>query len=108
MNSPIIIFTYNRWEHLQILIKSLKENNLFSKSKIHVFSDGPKNENDKKKIEKIRLNLKKILIPKNSEIIERKSNIGLSKNVINGINQTFKIYEKAIILEDDLEVSPFF
>ena len=108
MNSPIIIFTYNRLDHLNILIDSLKKNNLFSTSKVYVFSDGPKNENDKKKIEKIRFNLKKLLISKNSEIIERKNNIGLSKNIISGINQTFNIHKQAIILEDDLEVSPLF
>ena len=106
--SPIIIFTYNRLNHLDTLITSLEKNNLYKKSKILVFSDGPKNDTDKKKIEKIRIYLKKKLIPSNSEIIERSSNYGLSKNIIGGINHTFKIYDQAIILEDDLEVSPIF
>lgn len=106
--SPIIIFTYNRLDHLNTLIRSLKKNPLFEKSKVLVFSDGPKNEIDKKKIEKIRVYLKKKLISRNSEIIERPSNYGLSKNIIDGINHTFKKYDKIIILEDDLEVSPFF
>lgn len=108
MNSPIVIFTYNRLDHIKTLINSLKKNSRFSKSKVFVFSDGPKNEIDKKKVETVRFNLKKLLISKNLEIIERKENIGLSKNVINGINQTLNIYEQAIILEDDLEVSPVF
>ena len=106
--SPIIIFTYNRLDHLNTLIRSLKKNPLFEKSKVLVFSDGPKNEIDKKKIEKIRVYLKKKLISRNYEIIERPSNYGLSKNIIDGINHTFKKYDKIIILEDDLEVSPFF
>jgi hypothetical protein len=106
--SPIIIFTYNRLDHLNTLIRSLKKNVLFEKSKVLVFSDGPKNEIDKKKVEKIRVYLKKKLISRNCEIIERSSNYGLSKNIIDGINHTFKKYDKVIILEDDLEVSPFF
>ena len=106
--SPIIIFTYNRLDHLDTLISSLEKNNLYNKSKILVFSDGPKNDTDKKKIKKIRIHLKKKLIPNNSEIIERSSNYGLSKNIIGGINHVFKIYDQAIILEDDLEVSPVF
>ena len=106
--SPIIIFIYNRLDHLDTLIRSLEKNNLYNKSKILVFSDGPKNDTDKKKIEKIRIYLKKKLIPSNSEIIERSSNYGLSKNIIGGINHAFKIYDQAIILEDDLEVSPVF
>ena len=106
--SPIVIFTYNRLDHLYTLINSLEQNELFKKSKILVFSDGPKNEIDKEKIEKIRIYLKKKLISNNSEIVERANNFGLSKNVITGINQTFNDYDQAIILEDDLEVSPFF
>jgi GT2 family glycosyltransferase len=106
--SPIIIFTYNRLDHLDTLIRSLEKNNLYNKSKILVFSDGPKNDTDKKKIKKIRIHLKKKLIPNNSEIIERSSNYGLSKNIIGGINHVFKTYDQAIILEDDLEVSPVF
>jgi len=108
MNSPIVIFTYNRLDHLDTLINSLEQNELFKKSKILVFSDGPKKEIDIEKIEKIRIYLKKKLISKNSEIVERPNNFGLSKNVITGINQTFNDYDQAIILEDDLEVSPFF
>jgi GT2 family glycosyltransferase len=106
--SPIIIFTYNRLDHLDTLIRSLEKNNLYNKSKILVFSDGPKNDTDIKKIKKIRIHLKKKLIPNNSEIIERSSNYGLSKNIIGGINHVFKTYDQAIILEDDLEVSPVF
>lgn len=106
--SPIIIFTYNRIEHLNTLIRSLKKNNLFADSKVFVFSDGPKNEIDKKKIENIRIFLKKNLQIHKSEIIERDVNLGLSRNVIGGITDAFKTYDQLIILEDDLEVSPFF
>lgn len=105
---PIIIFTYNRIDHLDTLIRSLKKNNLFADSKVFVFSDGPKNEIDKKKIENIRMFLKKNLSIHKSEIIERDVNLGLSRNVIGGITDAFKTYDQLIILEDDLEVSPFF
>ena len=108
MISPIVIFTYNRLDHLDTLINSLEQNELFKKSKILVFSDGPKKELDIEKIEKTRIYLKKKLTSNNSEIVERSNNFGLSKNVITGINQTFNDYDQAIILEDDLEVSPFF
>lgn len=106
--SPIIIFVYNRFNHLNILLNSLQKNDLFKKSKVLVFSDGPKNEIDKDKIDKVRELLKKKLIPQNSEIIENNVNLGLSRNVIGGLNKTFQIYDRAIILEDDFELSPFF
>jgi hypothetical protein len=106
--SPIIIFVYNRLHHLDTLFNSLQKNDLFKKSKVLVFSDGAKNEIDKDKIDKVRELLKKRLIPQNSEIIENNVNLGLSRNVIGGLNKTFQIYDRAIILEDDLELSPFF
>jgi hypothetical protein len=106
--SPIIIFVYNRLHHLDTLFNSLQKNDLFKKSKVIVFSDGAKNQIDKEKIDKVRELLKKRLIPQNSEIIENNVNLGLSRNVISGLNKTFQIYDRAIILEDDLELSPFF
>jgi hypothetical protein len=106
--SPIIIFVYNRLHHLNTLFNSLQKNDLFKKSKVIVFSDGAKNEIDKDKIDKVRELLKIRLIPQNSEIIENNVNLGLSKNVIGGLNKIFQIYDRAIILEDDLELSPFF
>ena len=106
--SPIIIFVYNRLSHLDTLFNSLQKNDLFKKSKVLVFSDGAKNEIDKDKIDKVRELLKKRLIPQNSEIIENNVNLGLSRNVIGGLNKIFQIYDRAIILEDDLELSPFF
>ena len=56
---PIIIFAYNRSHHINILLNSLKRNYLFRKSKVIVFSDGPKNEVDKDKIDNLRILLKK-------------------------------------------------
>jgi hypothetical protein len=106
--SPIIIFVYNRLHHLDRLFNSLQRNDLFKKSKVLIFSDGPKNQIDKDKIDKVRKLLKERLIPQNSEIIENDVNLGLSRNVIGGLNKTFQIYDRAIILEDDLELSPFF
>jgi uncharacterized protein YktA (UPF0223 family) len=106
--SPIIIFVYNRLHHLDTLFNSLQKNDLFKKSKVLVFSDGAKNEIDKDKIDKVRELLKRRLIPQNSEIIENNVNLGLSRNIIGGLNKIFQIYDRAIILEDDLELSPFF
>jgi muramoyltetrapeptide carboxypeptidase LdcA involved in peptidoglycan recycling len=68
--SPIIIFVYNRLHHLDRLFNSLQRNDLFKKSKVLIFSDGPKNQIDKDKIDKVRELLKERLIPQNSEIIE--------------------------------------
>ena len=106
--APIIIFSYNRIDHLKKTIISLKKNYLSKESDLLIFSDGSKNSSDKKKIYKIRKYLKKITGFKKVQIFKSEKNKGLSKSIIEGLNQVFKEYSSAIILEDDLIVSKFF
>jgi len=107
-NAPIILFCYNRIEHLKKTINSIKKNQLSKSSNFIIFSDGPKNTIDKKKVFKIRKYLKKLKGFKKIEIVEEKKNKGLSLNIIDGLNLIFKKYSSAIILEDDLVVSKNF
>ena len=104
MNSPIIIFSYNRPKHLNNLIDSLIKNKIAKLSKIFFFCDGPKNEKDKKKIHEIK-NLFKIKKIKIYKKIFRKKNIGLANNIINGVSLVLKKYQNCIILEDDLIIN---
>ena len=57
--APIVLFAYNRLEHLKLTISNLKKNNLANSSELIIFSDGPKNTSDVKKINSIRKYLKK-------------------------------------------------
>ena len=104
MNSPIIIFSYNRPKHLNNLIDSLIKNKIAKSSKIFFFCDGPKNEKDKKKINEIK-NLFKIKKIKIYRKIFRKKNIGLANNVIDGVSLVLKKYQNCIVLEDDLIIN---
>ena len=106
--APIIVFTYNRLNHLKFCINSLKKNKLCKESKVYIFSDGPKNNSDKLKVKKIRDYIKRVKGFKKKIIIERKKNFGLAKNIINGVTNTIKKEKKAIILEDDLIVNSYF
>lgn len=106
--APIILFCYNRKEHLKKTVSSLKKNPLAKASNLIVFSDGPKNQIDRVKILNIRKYLKKIRGFKSIKIYEKKKNKGLALNIINGLNIIFKKYSSAIILEDDLIVSKNF
>ena len=50
--APVVIFTYNRLEHIKSTIISLSENKIASESTLFVYSDGPKHNEDFNKIEK--------------------------------------------------------
>ncbi|MBN1252132.1 MAG: glycosyltransferase [Bacteroidales bacterium] len=103
--SPIAIFVYNRIEHLKLTIESLQKNKLSFDSKLYIFSDGAKSENDKEKISEIRNYIADIKGFKKIEIIERNENFGLAKNIISGVSEIIEKFGKIIVLEDDLVVS---
>lgn len=106
--APIVIFSYNRLLHLKKTIINLKKNNISKYCSLIFFSDGPKSKLDKIKINKVRKYIKSIKGFKEIKCINRKINLGLSKNIITGLNIIFKKYERAIILEDDILVDQFF
>ena len=106
--APIVIFVYNRVSHLKKTIINLKKNKISKHSKLIIFSDGPKSTEDKIKIKTVRKFVKSINGFYNLKIYERKKNYGLSKNIINGVTEVFKQFDKAIFLEDDILVDKFF
>ena len=88
--APIVLFVYNRLDHLKLTLKSLKKNKEASNTDLIIYSDGPKNKLDKVNVYKVRSFLKKVSGFKKKKIICRVKNIGLANNIVNGINQTFK------------------
>ncbi len=101
---PIIIFGYNRPNHLKNLIKSIKKYKNLKNHKIYYFNDGPRTTEDALKINKIKKILTKSKIKFKKKIF-RSKNIGLSESIINGVNQILKKNLAAIIIEDDLILS---
>jgi hypothetical protein len=106
--APIAIFVYKRFKLLKILINSLKKNNLSRNSSVFIFSDGWKNNDDKKDVLKVRKYLSRISGFKKVFIILRSKNFGVSRNIIDGINAVLQKNNKIIILEEDLELSKYF
>ncbi len=100
---PIVVFTYRR--NIDELLTSLLSNDLSKKSNLYIFSDGYKNNIDKKDVLLVRKNLKLINGFHSIEIIESETNKGLAKSVIDGVTEILNKYEKVIVLEDDLIVS---
>ena len=103
MFAPVILFVYRRIPNKTI--ESLLKNKLSKDSKLFIFSDGYKNEIDKKDVLEVRKYLKTIKGFKEVTVIEREKNLGLAKNIINGVSEVINKYEKVIVLEDDLIVS---
>jgi len=104
----VIIFTYNRLLELQLTVTALKQNYLSNKVNLVVFSDGPKTEKDYENVKKVRKFIKEVKGFKSLEVIERKKNFGLARNIIEGVSEVINVYNNVIVLEDDLITSKNF
>lgn len=112
--SPIIVFAYNRPEHLRNTITRLGQNKLADQSILFVFCDGPKPNATQEQLAKVQAARKVahevVVVPafKEVHIIERDENLGLGTSIITGVTEIINKYGKVIVLEDDLETSPYF
>ncbi len=103
--APIVLFVYNRPEHLKETFLHLLKNNIAESSDLFIYSDGPKNSEDSIKVKSVRDYLKTISGFKTIRIIEKEHNNGLANSVIVGVSEVLQKYPKVIVVEDDLRVS---
>lgn len=106
--APVLLFTYNRPIHTSQTLEALLNNKLSSETELFIFSDGYKNNDDKKEVLKVRELIHSIEGFKKIHIVEHTQNYGLSKNIIQGVTQIINSYGSVIVLEDDLVTSPWF
>ncbi|TAG42976.1 MAG: glycosyltransferase, partial [Cytophagia bacterium] len=106
--APVLIFAYNRFEHLQKTIESLSKNYLANQSEIFIYSDGEKTIKDHEKIKEIRTYLKNLKGFKKINLIFRAENLGLANSIIKGVSEIITIHKKVIVLEDDMISTPDF
>lgn len=107
-NYPVVLFLYKRARTTAELLEAIKSAGI---KKIYVFSDGPKNEQDLASTQLVREAVAKFVqLNPSLDIITHyaKKNLGLKRNIINGLNQVFAKEDGAIILEDDCHPHPDF
>ncbi len=106
--APVVLFVYNRPEHTRKTVGALQKNSLAERSKLIIYSDGPKSDKDAEKVKDVRKYIRSIQGFEEIEIIEREKNFGLAKSVISGVSEVIEHYGKVIVLEDDILTSQFF
>jgi glycosyltransferase involved in cell wall biosynthesis len=105
--APIALFVYNRPEHTRRTISHLQKNQLAEETRLFIFSDGPKTDADKAKVEEVRQMAKEVTGFKSVKVINRKENLGLANSIISGVTKLVNEYDKVIVFEDDLLCSPY-
>lgn len=112
--APVIVFCYNRPSHLRKTLTWLSQNELAAETSLFVYCDGAKLNASPQQIERVS-EARKVaheiaIVPvfKEVQFVERGENLGLGTSIITGVTEVIKQYGKVIVLEDDLQTSPYF
>lgn len=106
--APIVLFVYNRPDHTRRTIDALKANVLANESDLIIYSDASKLDAQTDNVRKVRKYIREIDGFKSLTVIERETNYGLSRSIIDGVTTIVNKYGRIIVLEDDMVTSPYF
>lgn len=111
MNAPVVLFVYNRLDHVEKTLTALSNNHLAKESDIYIFSDGPKTDKDNAKVVEVRNYIaaeKWKQLFKSVTIISSTKNKGLANSIISGVTDIIDKNGRVIVIEDDCISSPDF
>lgn len=108
MNAPILLFVFNRPDHVRRTVEALQRNTLAAESILYIYSDAARTLEQKDAVSEVRRYIYTINGFKEINIIEREENWGLAKSIIDGVTTRVKEYGRVIVLEDDLITAPYF
>jgi hypothetical protein len=103
--APVAIFAYNRPDKLSALMTSLEACEGFADTPVTIFVDGPKRESDRPKVEQVR-RVAQDHAGANVSWSFHETNAGLRKSVHAGVTEVLTKFDRVIVLEDDLVLSP--
>ena len=108
MLAPVALFVYNRPDHTRQTVEALEANTLAGETPLHVFSDAPKNAAASQAVGEVRGYIRTISGFKSVTIVERETNFGLARSIIDGVTSLCAEHGRVIVVEDDLVTSPHF
>lgn len=106
--SPVVVFAYNRPDHLRQTLTALAAADLAAESRVRVYADGPRNEAAREPVEAVRRVLDDPAWRDRFaafEVVASDANKGLAQAIIGGVAEVMETAGRAIVLEDDLIVS---
>ncbi len=106
--APIALFAYCRLEHTRQTLDALAANRLADQSDLIVFSDGARNAGERAAVAAVRALIRSFSGFNSVRLVERQTNYGLARNIIEGVTQVCQDYGRVIVVEDDLHTAPYF
>lgn len=106
--TPVALFAYKRLDHLQRTVACLQVNELAEQTHLYVYCDGPRQDSDVGAVAAVRDYVRTISGFAQVTPIFRERNLGLAASIIGGVSEVLAKHEQIIVLEDDMETTPFF
>jgi hypothetical protein len=105
--APIALFLFKRPAHTRRVIESLRACQGFAQSPVYVFADGPRGPEDVASVHQTRAEARRLLGEK-AVYVQRETNLGVDRSIIAGVTQLCERYGRVVVVEEDLQVSPYF
>ncbi len=106
--APIVVFVFARPEHTRLTLEALAANTLASESELIIYADAARTQSETEPVQQVRKLIRDIKGFRNISIIERETNYGLARSIIEGVSEVCEQYGRVIVLEDDIVTSPAF
>lgn len=106
--APVVVFAYNRPDHLNQTLAALAAADLARDSRVRVYADGPRNEGAREGVAAVRAVLDDPVWHDRFgtfEVVASDENNGLARAIIGGVTEVVEQAGRVIVLEDDLIVS---
>src|ERR1700752_3138282 len=107
-STPIALFTYNRADHTAQVLDSLAKCARFDECSLYIYCDAPKTNEHAKAVEASREVVRQRAASLGATVIERNTNLGLARSVVDGVSDLCNRFGRVIVLEDDLLLNPRF
>ena len=110
MFAPVIVFAYNRPQHLDKTLEALSKNEGAKESDVFLYIDGPKNEKGILNQEAVLRCAKTYEVGffHSFKITVSERNKGLSASIIQGVQEVIHSFGRVIVVEDDAISAPSF
>lgn len=108
MPAPVVVFGFNRPDVFGETIRALKNNSLATDTNLHIFIDGPRNEEDVLKVGNVAKIAHAVTGFKSVTVNASPVNKGLANSIISGVTEIIEQYGRVIVVEDDLIVATSF
>lgn len=106
--TPVALFTYNRAEHTARVLSSLANCVRLDECSLHIYCDAAKTEEQRQAVDASREVVREHAAKLGATVIERETNLGLARSVVDGVTDLCNRFGRAIVLEDDLVLNPNF